>query len=340
MPALRLALWSLLATSACSDTLHGSGGGDPVPPVFGVPGIYNVADPLARTCSSTRFRLFDFWVGDWTVTGANGNAAGLSRITRELRDCAVLENFRGTQGRSLNRLDRLTGLWLQDYVDATGLTLRLFGEPTAAGTMFMQDSLRAIANGPSLLSRFQWTTNPDGSVQQLWLFSQNGGGAFANNFNGRYTATTTYQEPAPPTPGACVTRPAYRVLDTLVGRWTLTTPTGPIGVSTISHSAGQCMLEEHFVAPGGYELRSFIYLDRFVSRWYRAHADSEGSGFRLAGTIEGTTLSLSGRALAAEHPVPVRLRWSFTDPNRLVQVWEAQEQDWVPITTITWTRLP
>ncbi len=340
MPFLRLSICSLLATSACSDALAGSGGGDPVPSAFGVSGIYNVDDPLTRTCTPARFRLFDFWVGDWTVTGANGNSAGVSRITRELKDCAVMENFRGTFGRSLNRFDRLTGLWLQDYVDATGMTLRLFGEPTTAGTMTMQDSVRVIAGGPSLASRFQWTTNADGSVQQLWLFSQNGGGAFSNNFNGRYASTTTYQEPAPPTPAACLTRPAYRMLDTLVGRWNLTTQAGPIGVSTISHSAGQCMLEERFVAPGGYELRSFIYLDRFISRWYRAHVDSEGHGFRLAGTVDGTTLTVSGRAAAAEHPVPLRLRWSFADPNRLVQTWELQQQDWVPITTITWTRLP
>ena len=336
-PALRSYGWSLLVAAACNDPSTPTA---PLPAALSVPGLYNINDPLRRTCTSSRHRLFDFWIGDWSVTGANGNSAGVSRITRELDGCAVVENFRGTFGRSLNRLDRLTGLWLQDYVDATGMTLRLFGEPTTVGTMAMQDSVRAIPNGPSLASRFQWTRNADGTVQQLWLFSQNGGAAFANNFNGRYATNTAYQEPAPPTPAACITRPAYRVLDTLVGRWTLSTTAGTIGTATITHSAAQCMLEERFQSTSGYELRAFLYLDRFIGRWYRTQIDNEGSGFRLSGTVSETTLSASGRAVTAEQPLPLRLRWTFTDPNRLVQTWEAEDGEWKEVASITWTRVP
>ncbi|MBL8958945.1 MAG: hypothetical protein JNJ98_03760, partial [Gemmatimonadetes bacterium] len=297
--ALRSYGWPLLVAAACNDP-SSTPPPEPIPPALSVPGVYNINDPLRRTCESPRHRLFDFWVGDWSVTGASGNSAGVSRVTRDLGNCVILENFNGTFGRSVSRLDRLTGLWLQDYVDATGMTLRLFGEPTTAGTMAMQDSVRAIPNGPSLASRFQWTRNADGTVQQLWLFSQNGGAAFANNFNGRYAPNTAYQEPSPPTPAACVTRPAYRVLDTLVGRWTLSTTAGTIGTATISHSAAQCMLEERFQSTSGYELRAFLYLDRFIGRWYRTQVDNEGSGFRLAGTVSGATLSVAGRAVAAD----------------------------------------
>lgn len=339
LSALRLSLCSIVAL-ACRDASGGTNPGGSDADVPQVPGVYNVNDPLQRSCAAARFRLFDFWIGDWAITGASGNSAGVSRITREVGECAILENFNGTAGRSLSRFDRLTGLWLQDYVDQSGLTLRLFGEPTTMGTMAMQDTVRVIPNGPSLASRFQWTANTDGTVQQLWLFSQNGGAAFANNFNGRYARSTSYQEPTAPVPNSCVTRPAYRVLDTLVGRWTLSTSAGPMGTATVSHSAARCMLEERFQSTSGYELRSFLYLDRFVGRWYRAQIDSEGSGFRLGGTIDGTTLTVSGRATSAAYPVPVRLRWSFADPNRLVQTWEAQDGDWATIATITWTRAP
>ncbi len=305
--------------------------------------VYGLAPLAGSSCRGEAYDGFDFWLGDWSITTPSGSPAGGSRITREAGGCVVLELYQGGSGRSLSRYDRAGATWHQDYVDATGFTLRLFGGVTG-GAMVMQDSVRAIPNGPALASRFAWTPNGDGTVRQLWEFSVDGGASFFINFDGSYARQAGYVPPAAPAPGSCATRPAQRAADGFLGTWRVATASGrPLGTSTLSLTTGTCLIEELFQGAGGYTLRSFLYYDRFVGTWYRAQADNRATGARLGGGFAGSTLQLTGQLPPADSsgtPRLVRLLWTPDGPNALRQRWEVQQDStWRELAALRWTRL-
>lgn len=293
-------------------------------------------------CAGRAYRGFDFWVGDWSITGANGASAGTSRITRETSGCAVMELYQGGSGRSLSRFDRSTGLWHQDYVDATGFSLRLFGG-LEEGVMTMADSLRAIPGGPTLASRFTWTPNPDGTVRQRWDFSLDGGATFVPRFNGLYAPLAGYTPPPAPAPGSCATRPAQRAADGFLGTWRVTTSRGRrLGTSTLTLTTGTCLIEEVFRGRDGYQLRSFLYFDRFVGRWYRAQVDSRGQGTRFGGGFQGSDLQLTATVPAHRSgSKTVRLTLVPAGSDAFVQRWEVQDPAgvWQEPVELRWTRV-
>ncbi|MGE0440578.1 MAG: hypothetical protein AB7L66_10435 [Gemmatimonadales bacterium] len=300
-------------------------------------GVYGSDGEGRRGCRGPDDRAFDFWVGSWTVTNARGLPPEVSEITRGPGRCMIFEKYNGGRGRSISRFDRVAGRWVQDYVDNTGLTLRLDGTRTG-DVMHLTDTVRAIPNGPALASQFDWTANPDGTVHQLWLLSLDGGASFLKNADLVYHPTTDVLPPEPPAPTVCAERPAYRALDALVGRWRVRDSRGRrIGVTTVELTAGQCLLEERFVGDDGYRLTAFTYLDRFVGRWYRAQADSYGNTFRLGGAFDGSVLPLAGPAPGRQGGVvPVRMTWQLADGP--VQRWEAQGSDgnWGDVATFHW----
>lgn len=311
------------------------------PPAGGA-GIYGLSSPGPRRgCDQLAgARQFDFWVGQWAITNAAGNPAGASRITSELNGCAVFEFFGGGFGLSLNRYDGRADRWTQDYVDNTGFTLRLAGGLDAAGAMRMEDEIRAIPNGPALKSRFVWTPNQDGTVRQVWNFSRDGGASFLVNFNGLYAANPAYVDPAPPAPGACLNRPAQRAADGFVGTWEVRTDRGrKVGMAELTLEAASCLIVERFAGPGQFEHRAFLYFDRFVGQWFRMHADNQGGGYRLSGTVSGSTFVLT--ADEANDGRPTRLTWNLDSADRATQVWETQALDgtWRVSAKLVWVRV-
>jgi hypothetical protein len=339
----------LVAAAGCAEP-EAAGDGTPLAPSLrGEDGesdlelVYGLEHGDRGSCRAPGFREFDFWVGDWSITGGNGNPAGGSRITRDLGGCAVLELFQGGSGRSISRFDRRGGLWHQDYVDATGFTLRLFGG-LSQGEMKMQDSVRAIPNGPALASRFTWTPNPDGTVRQVWNFSLDGGNSFFVNFNGLYARNPAYTPPAPPAAATCATRPAYRAADGLLGTWRVATARGRrLGTATLTLSAGDCLIEEVFRGKDGFALRSFLYLDRFVGTWYRAQVDNHANGLRLGGGFQGADLQLTGSVEGHRGRTrTLRLTWTPAGTGAFLQRWEQQNPDgtWRSLVDLHWTRIP
>src|SRR6185295_12983591 len=65
-------------------------------------------------------RALDFWVGDWTVTNADGSKAGENRVERMLDGCAIMENWHGVDagddGKSLFTYDARRRIWDQVWV--------------------------------------------------------------------------------------------------------------------------------------------------------------------------------------------------------------------------------
>ena len=139
-------------------------------------------------CNRPEHREFDFWLGEWEVTGAKGNKAGTNRIQAINGGCALREEWTGTTGftgTSLNAFDASSGRWHQTWVGSDGLVLMLDGG-LKEGVMELTGSTKG-AGGAVVRHRIRWT--PLGgtpvTVRQLWETSSDGK-TWAVAFDGTY----------------------------------------------------------------------------------------------------------------------------------------------------------
>jgi hypothetical protein len=144
----------------------------------------NAANPPAP-CSSPEHRQFDFWIGDWQVTAANGKVAGHNRITREYNGCVIHEHYTTANqynGESLNVYDAARRVWHQTWVDDAGLLLTLEGRWN--GKSLVLEGKSPDPKGVMRAQRITWTPTADGSVRQLWESANDDGWIVV--FDGRY----------------------------------------------------------------------------------------------------------------------------------------------------------
>lgn len=89
-------------------------------------------------CTSSDHRAFDFWLGEWDVSGSGTSAlVAESSITLHDQGCAILEHwrpFQGASGHSINGYDSGAKQWTQTWIDATGRVTHYAGSFTV-GTM-------------------------------------------------------------------------------------------------------------------------------------------------------------------------------------------------------------
>ena len=138
-------------------------------------------------CASAQHRQFDFWIGEWDVTGANGQRAGANRIERILGGCVLYESWTGagpSRGHSFNAWDASDNKWHQTWVDNSGTVLHLAGG-MLNGEMVMEGE-RRLADGTQILERIIWTPNADGTVRQHWQSSRDRGMRWSTVFDGIY----------------------------------------------------------------------------------------------------------------------------------------------------------
>jgi len=91
--------------------------------------------PNGLACAAPEFSQFDFWIGDWDVTGAlKGVPAGTSHISKEMGGCVIWENWTskgsGYFGKSYNTYNVNLHRWEQYWVD------------NGAGSMFFHGQLK------------------------------------------------------------------------------------------------------------------------------------------------------------------------------------------------------
>lgn len=144
--------------------------------------------PPPSPCTTDEFRRFDFWIGEWVVTNVKGDTIGSSRITSVSRGCAVLEEWKdrsGGSGTSINFWEPATSRWNQLWVGGAGGILRLEGDYRDGAMELTGKTPRQTSSG-SVLDRIRWTAAGDGSLQQLWLLSTDGGTSWRESFRGIY----------------------------------------------------------------------------------------------------------------------------------------------------------
>ncbi len=138
-------------------------------------------------CEDAVHRQFDFWAGQWAVTGAaNGNVAGSNTIEIILGGCVLQENWSGaggTDGKSFNYFD--DGQWRQLWLDSSGNALELAGN-LEEGSMVLRGESPA-RDGGTAQHEIRYEPREDGTVRQTWRASRDGGKNWNVLFDGIYT---------------------------------------------------------------------------------------------------------------------------------------------------------
>ena len=139
-------------------------------------------------CQGEEYRQFDFWLGEWDVSPVGSEQlAGTNTISRILGGCVLLEEYvtpRGYAGFSYNAYDRTTGQWHQTWVDNTGIVLKIDGG-IVDGKMVLEGPGKD-PQGNDIINRITWTPHEDGTVQQTWDTSSDGGQTWTTGFDGLY----------------------------------------------------------------------------------------------------------------------------------------------------------
>lgn len=130
------------------------------------------AAPAAATagpCEAEIYHAFDFWIGAWEVSDANGVLQGTNSITREEGGCVLLERWTsasGGTGQSYNYVDPASGNWRQVWVSA-GANIDYEGGRTEEGAMKLEGTI-TYRGGTAFPFTGEWTPQEDGSVKQYF----------------------------------------------------------------------------------------------------------------------------------------------------------------------------
>lgn len=141
--------------------------------------------PKPKPCSGELHDGFDFWVGEWEVSTADGKVAGHNVITKQ--NCYLLERWSGaggSHGMSLNFVNPETGRWTQDWIGGGGGRILIEGE-LKDGSMVLVGT-NTLPDGTQRPFRGSWTLLEDGRVRQFFEESKDDGKSFAPWFEGFY----------------------------------------------------------------------------------------------------------------------------------------------------------
>lgn len=138
-------------------------------------------------CTGAEHKHFDFWVGEWRVFNPQGREIGSSRVSRISGGCALLEEWETPNnpgGKSINFFDPADRKWHQVWVGGDGTVLRIAGGLEAGAMRLVTDN--GAAPQGTAQSRITWTPSADGTVEQRWENSSDGGATWKVSFIGNY----------------------------------------------------------------------------------------------------------------------------------------------------------
>ena len=164
-----------------------------IPELAGDPRFQKIVEDAERArhpCATrSESRQFDFWLGEWTVSGPQGQVVGENVITSDLEGCVVRESWTsayGDRGTSVNTWDPATALWHQIWTSEDGTVTHYEGGWRGGQMRFVATGF-GDADGKTGHRRMTFTPNPDGSVRQLIEVSSDGT-TWQVGFDGLYRA--------------------------------------------------------------------------------------------------------------------------------------------------------
>ena len=305
---------------------------------------FDAVGSLEGVCDGAGYRQFDFWVGDWRVSGVAPDGATLtfrdvpSRITREVGGCAVAENFDG-QGRSLNSYDPATRTYHQMWVPVHRRQAPVAGQTHLVGHRLPDGAMRmtgtrevpcATCPGGRFRLRDVWVWTPitRDSVRQLHQAHHPLNDSVVARFDGRYRRVPSAPPSPSPATSPCTTESPFRALDFLLGAWVLTpsddaAPGDRSARVVVTGDVGGCLLEERVAGPDDYEGWSFTGFSVFDDHWHRTHVDNRGARTFLRGTVRDGAAVLTGTHARADGThTAVRMTWRLEADGRVTERWE------------------
>jgi len=132
-------------------------------------------------------RQLDFWLGLWDVFDPQGNQIGVNRISKALKGCLIIEEWRsiyGIEGKSIKYYDPGPGKWQENWVSESGSVTHYTGELREGAMHFIGETHNA--NGTVMKSRSNISPLPDGKVHHLIEQSFDDGRTWTVFFDGTY----------------------------------------------------------------------------------------------------------------------------------------------------------
>ncbi|QCK16774.1 hypothetical protein [Mangrovivirga cuniculi] len=141
-------------------------------------------EKLSPLCRTEDHRAFDFWLGKWSVYNKNGKFLGYNNVELIQNGCVIKENwFSGNAiltGTSMNFYNKSINRWQQSWVDNTGGVLQLTGGIDDDQMILRSDTTQENQH------RITWRPSQDGTVEQIWESTEDGGSTWKQLFYGIY----------------------------------------------------------------------------------------------------------------------------------------------------------
>ena len=154
--------------------------------VIGCAALFFAGPPAgAATCTSQCDGGFEFLVGDWFVKNRAGQPIATDAVW-EAGACTLIEHWRGVNDTgdglavTTYRVRRRT--WHREALIRSSTVISFEGR-TVGRTMVMAAKQYAGSSISPTLHRITWTPKRDGSIEELWQVSNNGGASWHTQFD-------------------------------------------------------------------------------------------------------------------------------------------------------------
>ena len=159
-------------------------------------------DAVVRPCMhDSRFREFDFWVGDWDVRPTGPAPAGppaRNTVTLEDNGCVVMEHWSapsGSEGQSFNIFDRSVAKWRQTWVDNIGGQHDYWGHLENGNMAFVGDTPAPNGRLGRVPTRLTFFHIGKDSVRQFSEISSDSGKTWTTNYDLMYVRRPATAKP-------------------------------------------------------------------------------------------------------------------------------------------------
>lgn len=134
------------------------------------------------------YQQFDFFLGEWDETDANGRLIGRSIVTRPEGSTMLTEQWTGRDGQTATgttAYDMTAQQWIRTWGNSAGIACRYEGK--RIGHAMTLSGRAFFANGKSVFQRLTLSPMQNGSVEKTVEQSTDGGIEWQQVYSGTYT---------------------------------------------------------------------------------------------------------------------------------------------------------